>query len=90
MLISRDTPPTVSDLDDPLGESKITDRRVTGWLIPALLMTLIGILGWMALTLQDMSRTLAVAAYQIQDHERRIENLETLFLHPNDPVARRK
>ena len=46
------------------------------WLIPALLAALIGVLGWMAINIQDMSRSLAIAVTKIDEHERRLLKLE--------------
>jgi hypothetical protein len=46
------------------------------WIIPALLSTLIAILAWMAMSIQDIGKSLAVAVTKIDEHERRITNLE--------------
>ena len=50
------------------------------WLIPGLLSLLLAVLSWMASSVHDMSSTLAGAVNEIKDHDRRLENLETLFL----------
>lgn len=57
----------------------VTHQKLTEWLIPSLLGVLIAILGWMALTLTDISRSLAVAVTRIDELERRVANVETLY-----------
>jgi hypothetical protein len=54
--------------------------RMPEWLIPSLLSVLVAILSWMASNIHNMASTLAVAVSEIKEHDRRIENLETLFL----------
>lgn len=34
-------------------------------------------------TLEDIDKSLAVAVQRIEEHERRLQNLETLFLKPS-------
>lgn len=41
-----------------------------------------GLLGWIATNIAGIRESLAIAVTKIEDHERRLENLETLFLHP--------
>lgn len=60
----------------------LTPNRVLDWLIPALLVAALGLLGWMGETLSQISRTLAVAVSKIDDHERRILNIEGIVFRP--------
>lgn len=50
------------------------------WAMPLMFGTLISILAWIAVTLQSMSNTLAVAVTKVEDHDRRLSNLETLYM----------
>jgi hypothetical protein len=54
--------------------------RMPEWLIPSLLSILVAILSWMASNIHNMAGTLAVAVSEIKDHDRRLQNLETLYL----------
>jgi hypothetical protein len=58
----------------------MTAPRMPEWLIPSLLSILVAILSWMANNIHNMAGTLAVAVNEIRDHDRRLENLESLFL----------
>lgn len=50
------------------------------WAMPLMFGTLISILAWIAVTLQSMSNTLAVAVTKVEDHDRRLSNLEQLYM----------
>ena len=56
--------------------STLTHGKLLDWLIPAFLSAILAILGWMAVSLQDINRSLAVAVTKIDDHERRLQLLE--------------
>lgn len=65
------------------------EQRVAGWVVPVLLSALIPIGGGLVSMLfgikkelGDIARTLAVIVYRVDDQERRLDNLETLFLDP--------
>lgn len=49
---------------------------------------LLGIIAWecnrATRQLEDIARTLAVAVQRVEDHDRRLQNLETLFLKPQE------
>lgn len=64
-----------------MGQS-VTHAKVNDWLVPALLGACVGVLAWMAITLYDISGTLRVSVYRIEEHERRLSNLETLYFKP--------
>lgn len=53
--------------------------------MPTLLSAAIGVLGWMAVNIQEMSTGFAVLKTIVTDYERRISNLETLFLGSRKP-----
>jgi hypothetical protein len=55
-------------------------RPMPDWLIPGLLSCLLAVLSWLANSVHQMAGTLAVAVSEIKDHDRRLQNLETLFL----------
>lgn len=59
---------------------EVTHEKLTEWMIPGLLVVLVAVLSWMAVTLNDISRSLAVATTRIEDHDRRLANLEALYL----------
>ena len=59
----------------------VTHEKLNEWLVPGLLAVLVAVLSWMAVTLNDISRNLAVATVRIEDHDRRLANLEALYLH---------
>ncbi len=56
-------------------------EKLSQWLIPFLLATLVAVLGWMGGNIASISNSLAVAVSRIESHEQRITNLEVLFLH---------
>ena len=56
-------------------------QTLPDWAMPLMFGTLISILAWIAVTLQSMSNTLAVAVTKVEDHDRRLSNLETLYLN---------
>ncbi len=58
----------------------ISHKEAAGWLIPVMLAALLGVLGWMATNIAEISKTMSVAVTRVEDHERRLANLETLFL----------
>lgn len=51
-------------------------------LIETMMAVGLAVLSWMALNIHDMSKSLAVFGVRIEDHDRRILNLESLFLTP--------
>jgi hypothetical protein len=55
-------------------------QAMPDWAMPLMFGTLISILAWIAVTLQSMSNTLAVAVTKVEDHDRRLSNLETLYM----------
>jgi hypothetical protein len=61
----------------------VTHETVSSWIIPVLLTTCIGVLSWMAITLQDIGRNLAVVVYRVDDHERRMQALEGIINRTN-------
>lgn len=60
----------------------VTWEKVGTVLVPALLTILIGVLSWMAANIAEINRTLAVAVQRVDELDRRVSNLETLYLHP--------
>lgn len=58
----------------------MNEQRALSFLIPCLLSLTIGILSWMALNVNRISETLAVMVYKSENHEKRIEFLESLRL----------
>jgi len=71
--------------------SQSFEERINDWIVPILLAAMLALLSWMALTLQSLSQTLAVSVFRLDsmvtverehhdDHERRIETLETARL----------
>lgn len=63
----------------------ITDNRIVNWLLPALLTGGVGALLWLATSVSDLSGAVREIAATLGDHERRIDNLETLFLRKVGP-----
>lgn len=63
-----------------VGTSMPPKQTLPDWAMPLMFGTLISILAWIAVTLQSMSNTLAVAVTKVEDHDRRLSNLETLFM----------
>jgi hypothetical protein len=63
----------------------LTDSRIVNWLLPALLSAGVGALGWLALSVSDLSGSVRELVVQMGDHERRLDNLETLFLRKAGP-----
>ena len=60
----------------------LTHEKLSDWIIPALLATLCGILSWMGATLNDISANLAVATSRIEDHEKRLDRIDSVVFHP--------
>lgn len=58
----------------------LTDKRLSDYLIPALLAAGVGSLAWLGLSVSDMAATLRVIVYRVDDHEARLDNIETLYL----------
>lgn len=58
-----------------------TERRILEWLIPSLLAMLLGILSWMALSIERISESLAVTTTKLEDHEQRLHLLEEWIRH---------
>jgi len=63
------------------------EHRVAGWVVPVLLSALVSIGGGLVSMLfgikkelGDIATSMALIAYRVDDHERRLDNLETLFL----------
>jgi hypothetical protein len=56
-------------------------QTLPDWAMPLMFGTLISVLAWIAVTLQSMSNTLAVAVTKVEDHDRRLSNLETLYMN---------
>lgn len=57
--------------------SGISHQKLTGWMVPALLTGALGILTWMATNLNRISESLAVVVYRLENHEKRIDVLES-------------
>ena len=66
----------------PRHDNSVTHRDVSGRLLTFMAAAALALLGWIGTTLYQMSSTLAVAVTRIEDHDRRLTNLETLFLDP--------
>jgi hypothetical protein len=49
---------------------------VLSWLVPAFLAALLAILGWMAVSMNNISTALGVVVYRVDNHEIRIDQLE--------------
>jgi hypothetical protein len=62
----------------------LTHERVLAWLVPGLLAGTVSALVWIGSNIADIRTSLGVAVFRIEDHERRIDNLEALFL-PTTP-----
>lgn len=60
----------------PVSHAKLLD-----WLLPVLLTAVLGVLAWMGQNIADMSKSLAVAVSKIDDHERRLGDLEGEVFH---------
>ncbi len=45
----------------------ITETKVIGWLMPALLSGSLGVLGWIGVTSQKSSENLAIMAYRLEE-----------------------
>ena len=41
------------------------DEKIVGWLIPALMTATLGLVGWIGITINRISETLAVVAYRV-------------------------
>ncbi len=63
----------------PFGMSEITDKRVIDWLIPALLTGIAGSLMWLSSSVSELSGSVREVVVTLDAHERRLQNLETLF-----------
>lgn len=57
--------------------------RLLDWIMPALVSAAVGGIFGIYKEMASISTSLAVAITKIEDHDRRIENLEVLFLNPN-------
>lgn len=55
-------------------------EKIMDWIMPVLLSAAVAGIGGIYRELTQISTSLAVAITKIQDHDRRLENLETLFL----------
>lgn len=58
----------------------ISYEKVFVLIVPILLSILVGVLSWMSVTLHQIAGSLQVVVYRLDEHDRRIQNLETLFL----------
>lgn len=58
----------------------ISYEKVFALLVPFLLSVLVGVLSWMGLTLHEIAGSLRVVVYRLDDHDRRIQHLESFFL----------
>lgn len=58
---------------------------LTETLTPYILTAILGLMGWIATNIAGIRESLAVAVTKVEDHDRRISNLETLFLHQPQP-----
>ncbi len=56
----------------------MTYEALSNWVIPMLLATLVAVLGWMAINLNDIAKSLAVIVTRVDNHENRIRELEDL------------
>ena len=63
----------------------ISYEKAFAFVVPCLLSVLIGVLSWMGVTLHEIAGSLRVVVYRLDDHDRRIQNLETLFLNSRVP-----
>jgi cytochrome c-type biogenesis protein CcmH/NrfF len=67
--------------DPPLADqSPITHQKALDWLIPVLLTMLIGVVSWMGKNIARISESLAVVTTITENHERRLDRLESLYL----------
>lgn len=57
----------------------ITDKQLVDYLIPALLTVAVALLGWLAVSVAGLDGSMKVAVVRIDDHERRLDNLEVLY-----------
>lgn len=55
----------------------LKSEELLSWLIPPFMAALLGILGWIAVNINDMSKSLALVVYRIDDHEKRIDYIES-------------
>lgn len=69
-------------------EQKLTSDKIVSILVPALLATIISLLGWMGNSLNEISESLAVVTYRIHNHDERITSLE-VWRRDNGPTLRR-
>lgn len=58
----------------------MTYENLMAWFVPALLTIAVGVLAWMASEISEMSESLAVAVYKIDDHEARLDVLEHRYI----------
>ncbi len=63
----------------------VTHKDVSSKLIAFMAAAALALLGWIGANIHQMSATLAVAVSKIEDHDRRLSNLETLFLGRTSP-----
>lgn len=55
-------------------------RRIAEWTVPVLMAAATYSLQQINSEMSEISKSLAVAVQKIEDHDRRLENLETLYL----------
>jgi hypothetical protein len=60
-------------------------QKALDWIMPALVSAGVGGIFGIYKEMSQISTSLAVAISKIQDHDRRLDNLETLFLNPTKP-----
>lgn len=58
----------------------ITHAKAVDWLLPVLLTMLIGVVSWMAKNIARISESLAVVTTVTENHERRLDRMEELYL----------
>jgi len=66
-------------------DAPLTQRSVAQAVVPCLLALASAFLGWIGVNIQELTKTVAVAVARIEDHDRRLSNLETLFLRTSNP-----
>jgi hypothetical protein len=63
-------------------DDAVTHKEISGRALGFMAAAALALLGWIGTNIHQISTTLAVAVTKIEEHERRISNLETLFLEP--------
>lgn len=56
--------------------NSLSHEKILDWVIPTFLAALLTVLGWIAININEMSKSLAIAVLKIDDHEKRIVIME--------------